>query len=119
MSNLDSRLDALHRRYHAALPIKRVEIETAWQTLRADFGNIDSHAALAKRVHRLAGSAASYGYAEVGKAAAAADSVLDRIRDLENPVDRSRMAHDLFEALQAAVEKLDEAMRLAVNTRQP
>lgn len=82
MSEVDSRLAELGARYRASLPIKRASVELAWQALNSctpDPVRLDS---LQRVVHRIAGSAASYGYDEIGALAARADEGLESLREL-------------------------------------
>lgn len=118
LSDFDPRLDALHRRYHASLPAKHAEIESAWRSLRSNCSDIDSLATLTGLIHRLAGSAESYGHAEIGKAAAVVDSLLNRIRTDEGPAEQSNALRSAQGKLFLAMEKLDEAMKSAA-TRAP
>jgi HPt (histidine-containing phosphotransfer) domain-containing protein len=66
----------LLRRYLDSIPEKRTELETAWESLRAGAWSTDSLAGLKTPVHRLAGSAGSYGLEDVGQAARTLDASL-------------------------------------------
>ena len=56
-------------KYIASLPQKRARIETSWQRIQASDWSTDSLAGLKAEVHRLAGSAGSYGFDELGSLA--------------------------------------------------
>lgn len=83
MSEVDGRLAELGARYRASFPIKRASVELAWQALNSgapDPVRLDS---LQRVVHRIAGSAASYGYDEIGSLAARADEGLESLKELD------------------------------------
>jgi chemotaxis protein histidine kinase CheA len=69
------RFDELKQRYAQALPDKADQIDTAWQRFVADPANVDARRELHQIVHRLSGSAAAYGFEELGDLAQAVDSV--------------------------------------------
>jgi HPt (histidine-containing phosphotransfer) domain-containing protein len=81
MTEVDSRLAELGARYRASLPIKRASVELAWQSLCAKASDPVRLDSLQRVVHRIAGSAASYGYDEIGSLAALADEGLDSLRE--------------------------------------
>lgn len=85
MTEFDSRLDALQTRYHASLVGKRDDIEQAWRAVRADCADILNQEILLKLVHRLAGSAESYGFTGIGRMAARTDALLDEVRSSGDP----------------------------------
>jgi HPt (histidine-containing phosphotransfer) domain-containing protein len=66
----------LLRRYFDSLPEKRTQLADAWAVVQASAWSADSLARLKTPVHRLAGSAGSYGLEEVGWAARALDASL-------------------------------------------
>lgn len=80
MKDADARLAGLNERYRASLPIKRAGVELAWQTYCANAGSPVSLEGLQRIVHRIAGSAPSYGYPAIGALASEADEQLDRLR---------------------------------------
>lgn len=82
MSEVDSRLAELGARYRASLPIKRASVELAWQALNAGVSDPVRLDSLQRVVHRIAGSAASYGYDEIGSLSARADEALESLREL-------------------------------------
>ncbi len=66
----------LLRRYLDSLPEKQAELEIAWQALQDMGWNAEPLANLKTPVHRLAGSAGSYGLEELGLAARTLDKSL-------------------------------------------
>lgn len=58
-------IDQLHERYRASLADKATELETLWP-LPTSTPARDRVPALRQLLHKLAGSAGSYGYAEIG-----------------------------------------------------
>lgn len=76
MQSNDARLAALHERYRASLPNKHAELDLAWHSLCEASTDVERFQTLRRVVHRLAGSAASYGYAELGAVAVATDLML-------------------------------------------
>ena len=58
-------LDELHLRYRASLADKAAELETLWP-LPTSTPARDRVPALRQLLHKLAGSAGSYGYTEIG-----------------------------------------------------
>ena len=75
MSDPRKRRDVLHARYAQSFASKHAMLAEAWRafTDAADEANIDD---LHQRVHRLAGSAPTYGYELLGRLAHAVDSQL-------------------------------------------
>lgn len=115
MSNLDTQLDALHKRYCASFAEKHAAIALAWSAVRADCNDVVNQDALLNHVHRLAGSAPSYGYEEIGRAAAEADAVLDRVRANMEPAARSAAMCGILERLAPKLENLLSALQLTVD----
>lgn len=66
----------LVRKYLASLPGKKAGIEACWQQVQASDWHLDEMAKFRLLVHRLAGSAGSYGLQELGVAAATLDESL-------------------------------------------
>ncbi|MDZ3823759.1 MAG: Hpt domain-containing protein [Pseudoxanthomonas sp.] len=58
-------IDQLHERYRASLADKAAELESLWP-LPTSSPARDRVPALRQLLHKLAGSAGSYGYAEIG-----------------------------------------------------
>ena len=78
MLNADARaaLTQLVQRYHASLTKKRADLVAAHQAAVEDDWSEEGTAAFKLLVHRMAGSAASYGFTELGDAARMLDQVL-------------------------------------------
>jgi HPt (histidine-containing phosphotransfer) domain-containing protein len=70
------RLAQQHQKYLAALPGKRERILAHWQNVQAEGWGSWSFAELKTEVHRLAGSAGSYGLEALGGAARQLDGLL-------------------------------------------
>ncbi|CAG0987698.1 hypothetical protein GPROT1_02752 [Gammaproteobacteria bacterium] len=62
----DPQIEALCRRYIASLGDKRAALEAAWRGCCADGDRESALRELASLAHRLAGSAGSYGFDELG-----------------------------------------------------
>ncbi|MBT8058376.1 MAG: Hpt domain-containing protein [Gammaproteobacteria bacterium] len=76
----------LLRRYLDSIPEKKAELERAWEAVQNDAWSADALARFKTPVHRLAGSAGSYGLDELGQAARALDV---RLKSL-NPTPEQR-----------------------------
>ena len=78
MLNADARaaLTQLVQRYHASLTKKRTDLVAAHAAAAEDDWSEEGTAAFKLLVHRMAGSAASYGFTELGDAARMLDQVL-------------------------------------------
>ena len=113
MTDADSRLDDLYARYHASLKDKRAQIGRAWQGLRTECRDPGSLAQLLMIVHRLAGSAESYGYAQIGQIAAQADALLDQIRSLRSDEQRGITMCGLLDELAPLMDELQGALDAA------
>jgi HPt (histidine-containing phosphotransfer) domain-containing protein len=114
MNKVDSRLDALHVRYRASLAGKRADIERATQGIRRDCRNPKSQDELLQLVHRLAGSAESYGFVEIGRTAAEADALLDDVRASRTGEHRADAMCAMLDSLNPLLEKLLSALQQAV-----
>jgi HPt (histidine-containing phosphotransfer) domain-containing protein len=75
MTATSQRLDALRTRYVRSLASKRAALEEAVRAFERDGGEMTAKA-VQVLVHRLAGSAPTYGYAALGALAAKVDRVL-------------------------------------------
>jgi HPt (histidine-containing phosphotransfer) domain-containing protein len=96
-------MDALRQRYAASLADKRAALVEAWESWRAS-GDSPAHLReLATLAHRLAGSAGSYGYDELGTRASALDRVATAMQDA--PVDHVQ----LDAAVRAVLAAIDTA----------
>jgi HPt (histidine-containing phosphotransfer) domain-containing protein len=114
MNTVDSRLDAIQVRYGASLAGKRAAIERAAQAIRADCGNPKNQDELLLLVHRLAGSAESYGFVEIGRTAAEADTLLDDVRASQTNERRAEAMCAMLDNLNPLLEKLLYALQQAV-----
>lgn len=110
----DTRFAELSARYRASLPIKRAGVELAWQALRAHTCSPATQEGLQRIVHRIAGSAPSYGYPAIGALAGKADEQLERLRKIGES-DRSVMIGlDALSELEAVVIRLLAAFSAGV-----
>ena len=110
MGEVDSRLAELGARYRASLPIKRASVELAWRALNAgpsDPVRLDS---LQRVVHRIAGSATSYGYDEIGTLAARADEGLELLRELGVVDAKAASVAAVLSGLAPIIERLIDAL---------
>jgi HPt (histidine-containing phosphotransfer) domain-containing protein len=114
MTEVDPRLAELSARYRASLTNKRASVELAWRSFCTDAADRHNRLDLMRVLHRLAGSAPSYGYERIGAlaskaearlghaaasadSAAAADAVQTMVEDLEP------MVASLLDALSAEI----------------
>jgi HPt (histidine-containing phosphotransfer) domain-containing protein len=105
MVEFDTRLADLSERYRASLPIKRANIEQAWHALAGDRIDPLRLENLLRILHRIAGSAPSYGYPEIGRLASELEVRLEALcsgGSLENPSGIPDLA-GLLERLLAAL----------------
>ncbi len=68
--------ERLRQQYLESLPGRMAGLESAWETAQATGSGPEALAALHQQVHRLAGSAAMYGFAAIGQAARAVEARL-------------------------------------------
>ena len=73
----ETRLAQLNARYSERLPAKISEIQSAWREVQESHRPAEAANALRTLAHKLAGTAASYGYGKLGTAAAALERELD------------------------------------------
>jgi len=97
------RMEALRQRYAASLADKRAALTGAWDTWRHSDRSPAQLRELATQAHRMAGSAGSYGYEELGACASALDRLVTRVQD----------AHADAAALDAAVQAVLAAIDAA------
>jgi HPt (histidine-containing phosphotransfer) domain-containing protein len=114
MNSVDSRPDALHARYRASLARKHADIERAVQGIRADCRNPKNQDELLQLVHRLAGSAESYGFVEIGRTAAEADALLDEVRASDGEERRAEAMCARVSSLTPLLERLLSALQRAI-----
>ncbi|HNR92241.1 MAG TPA: Hpt domain-containing protein [Dokdonella sp.] len=79
--NSDQGLARLRERYQGSLPEKRELLQRTWVNFREQPGSDATRDELCTLLHRLAGSASSYGYARLGAAARAADDCIATFPD--------------------------------------
>ena len=104
MVDLSPRAQALKqqllRRYLDSLPAKRAELDEAWQAARSEQTAAQGLAQMKSLVHRLAGSAGSYGLDGLNEAAQALNKAL---ADIGSPAgqlgDIEAYVEDLLSAL--------------------
>jgi HPt (histidine-containing phosphotransfer) domain-containing protein len=80
VANLESfrrQLQALSAEYRSALPERLAQIECLWRELAGGILHPARMADLQRELHTLAGSAKTFGVAEIGEAAAAAESFIE------------------------------------------
>lgn len=112
MKEGDLSLNLLRERYQSSFPNKRDGLETAWRAFRSHAGRSGTLDSLLQLVHRLAGSAPAYGYAEIGEIAAIANRLLAsaRSRELISSGEESRQLIEvLTEPLESLLVALDAA----------
>jgi len=92
-------------RYLQSLPDKQAKIEQAWENARLEAWSRASFDKFRTLVHRLAGSAGSYGLVQLGQTVKCLDHLLGTIPPDEPPAER-------VEALKKELSlRLDEAIR--------
>lgn len=101
-------LAAVSAEFKAGLPARIAAIDDLWGRVLGGASPAGSLAELIRELHSLAGSAATFGQAEVGAAAAAAESRLEPSREAGQVPD---------EASRVAVSRLLEALRTAAAAR--
>lgn len=106
MIEAESRLQALHLRYQTSLPIKRASVELAWRSLCANSSDPARLESLMRLVHRLAGSAPSYGYREIGEIAASADALLDQFRQVDRSAPSTQGRRGFLDRLTPLITRL-------------
>ena len=97
--------------YFRALPRKRLEIATAWRRWRDAPDDTIALQALRLPVHRLAGSALTHGFGEIGQRACAIDGVL--IDWDHEPADVRDPVQAIVERVAPAIDELLDAMAQA------
>ncbi len=78
-------LEALNRQFAGLLPGRMEEIEQGWRSLAAGAWDGDRLREVARRVHVLSGSASTFGYPDLGRAAIAFEKRLKRWAELDQP----------------------------------
>jgi HPt (histidine-containing phosphotransfer) domain-containing protein len=114
MNSVDARPDALRARYCASLAGKRADIERAAQGIRVDCRNPKNQDELLQLVHRLAGSAESYGFDEIGRTAAEADALLDEVRASDGKERRAEAMCAMLGSLTPLLDRLLSELQRAI-----
>ena len=108
----DQRLQILRARYASSLAAKCDALTSAWQAFLGASSDATTRRELTVQIHRLCGSAATYGYVELGASACAADRLLAGPVPPAPDVLHAAM-RALIDALERAVESVrTEPMRL-------
>lgn len=108
------RLETLRRAYVEHLPARVQAIEENWNRLRRGQWSIEVISELSRQVHGLAGSGATYGFAEISDNAYRLELVLDEtIESNGNPAagregEVERLLQGLKKACGAAVKVVDD-----------
>ncbi|HEY6941921.1 hypothetical protein [Dokdonella sp.] len=109
MNDTDHRLELLHRRYVLSFPAKRAALAQAWLAFVAAPDDGASAQELSMQIHRLCGSAASYGYGRLGARACAADRLVGDELAAPRHAGVARVAY--FEAaVRAVIDELEGAV---------
>ncbi|MEO7064481.1 MAG: Hpt domain-containing protein [Dokdonella sp.] len=77
MNETDPHYDPLRMRYAASLARKHADLVQAWRAF-ADTPDAAARLDLHAQIHRLSGSASSYGYVRLGAVANAADELMSQ-----------------------------------------
>ena len=102
--SIKDKLDNLRKAYAAQLPEKISRIEKDWLALQGDPDNAEGTRALHRAVHKLNGSAASFGFKEVSSAARELEA------ELKSVVEKGCLAQDLLDVPVAMhIEKMRSA----------
>ncbi|TAH40512.1 MAG: hypothetical protein EYC71_13365 [Gammaproteobacteria bacterium] len=109
MEAINIQFSVLQERYRNTMPEKRVVLEHAWELMCSDLKNPAGLKELFPLVHRLAGSASSYGFEHLGDAALRVHDILDRHRvrggQLE-PADVAALVHELKPQMEQLIQAL-------------
>lgn len=108
-----ARLQALQAHYHSSLPGKQASVELAWRALCADSSDPARLESLMRLVHRLAGSATSYGYQEIGEIAGSADAMLAQVCRVDETESNVGHACEILEGLTPLIARLLQALERA------
>lgn len=98
------RLALQRHKYLASLPAKRERILACWQGIQVNGWKCECFGDLKTQVHRLAGSAGSYGLANLGAAAKDLDALLGSERKI------TVNATNIVELMDQLFFELDEAV---------
>jgi HPt (histidine-containing phosphotransfer) domain-containing protein len=98
-------LAAVSAEFRAGLPARLADIDQLWQQIIGGDHASQRIADLIRAVHKIAGSAETFGLTAVGQAAAALESRLEPYRDMQQPPDagfRTEIARLLEDLRRAA-----------------
>jgi len=109
VNNIEEKLRGLRNSYIQHLPGKIKDVQKLWNSLCNGWQNetIDE---LHRIVHSLAGSAGTFGFAQMGEIARSADNILKNYRDTEMPPHNSVKdeLEDIFEKLSSICNSITE-----------
>ena len=103
----DAMLANLQARYKAELSGKKRVVLAAWLALQDDPGDVGRSTALQEPVHRIAGSAGSFGLPELSVAARSVDQLLRALAP-ESAADATPALAEAMAVLLAMMEQLTE-----------
>ncbi|WDE12581.1 Hpt domain-containing protein [Thalassomonas haliotis] len=95
---LKQQLQELRTSYQQELPARLAEVKALWQKITINWSS-QSLTALHTSLHRISGSAGSFGYPELGACAAKAEQLLKPYDKTDSPPDGSQL-QTLTSALQ-------------------
>ncbi|MCK4744135.1 MAG: Hpt domain-containing protein [Sulfuriflexus sp.] len=100
-----SRIAALFQSYRENLPTLLAELESAWTTLQKGW-DAELAAEFDRKVHSLAGSAATFELTEIGTAASELEHCFKPVLDMEYDTSHSRWSESsqLFAKLKELIE---------------
>lgn len=90
-----TRLSKMGEAFRAALPIRIRELAQDWQEARTVADHVGPVSALCARAHQLAGSAAAYGFPELGRRVALLEQGLEDYLRRPEPSRRERIAEQI------------------------
>ena len=97
-----------HAKYLRSLPDKKTRIDHCWNAIQRHGWTLELSASLKTEVHRLAGSAGSYGLSALGQTALDMDVLLAKDMDISN----SEYKHgpEFTELMQKLYQSMDEVI---------
>lgn len=113
MTDFNQRLIQLRKRYAASLQQKHEQLSEAWRVFADAPGSADARREIQTQIHRLAGSASSYGYEDIGERARAADRVLNEFERSASVTDAqtAALAAQLDEPVRQVLAEIDRTIR--------
>ncbi len=104
MSNdKQSRIDTLFSSYRASLAPLMLELESMWNDLNRQW-NAELAAEFDRKVHGLAGSAATFDLAVIGDAARELEHTFNPLLDMNKDDARLVLVEELFQQLKKTIE---------------